>query len=85
MATICLAPAGKARSPQAHFGLNDRAQSLEIPLVSRRPGDTVYDAGRKNWRAPLRRPPGACQVRPLGRFKATKCGPTSTWMWSMSL
>ena len=33
-------------------GSNGRAQSLEIPLLSRRLGDPVYDAGRKTWRGP---------------------------------
>ena len=52
MATICLAPAGNARSPQGRSGSNGRAQSLEIPLLSRRLGAPVYDAGRKTWRGP---------------------------------
>ena len=52
MATICLAPAGNARSPQGRSGSNGRAQSLEIPLLSPRLGHPVYDAGRKTWRGP---------------------------------
>lgn len=56
MATICLAPARKARSPQGFQNLWKGANGLEISAVSRRQ-EWSFRRTREVWRAHCARPP----------------------------